>query len=75
MACRGLSVLHSWRVLNAPPRRERINALDAGSVRPLIAVIRRAFVSGWLCDRVIGWGYADYAAAMGVRRGYRVGML
>ncbi|QEM42119.1 hypothetical protein CPTSoftv3_001 [Klebsiella phage Soft] len=38
-------------------------------------MIRRAFVSGWLCDRVTGWRYADSAAAMGVRRGYRGGML
>lgn len=69
MAYCGLTALHSWRVLNARPWRERINAHDARSMRPLIAVIRRAFVSGWLRDRVTGWMYADYAAAMGSIRG------
>lgn len=44
-------------------------------MRPLAVVIGPAFVSGWRCDRVTGWMYADYAAAMGGRRGYRVGML
>nr|DAG19509.1 MAG TPA: hypothetical protein [Caudoviricetes sp.] len=42
-------------------------------MRPLIAVIRRVFVSGWRCDRVTWCRYADSAAATGARRGDRGG--
>lgn len=54
MPCRGLAVLHSRRVLNARPWCDRINAHNASSMKPLIALIGGDFVAGWLCDRVTG---------------------
>ena len=75
ISCCGLSVLHTGRVLQELSWRNRINAHDARSMKPLIVVIGGVFVSGWLCDRVTGWMYADSAAATGGRRGDRGGVL